>query len=90
MNKGDKLICIKDIYQIGTDKINFIAGKEYEIIFVGEISNNGNTYEELEITNENGKQAWISFKQGTWCYADEFITLAEWRDYQIDKILEDE
>jgi hypothetical protein len=85
IKKGDKVVCIKDIYKIGTDKINFIAGKEYEIIF-----DNNDTYGELQIAAEDGRVACISFEEGTWCYADEFITLAEWRDRQIDKILEDD
>ena len=49
-----------------------------------------NIYDEIMIKAEDGLLACISFEEGTWCYTEEFITLADWRDKQIDKILEDD
>jgi hypothetical protein len=79
INKGDKIICIfpdRDTITVG--KIYTVIGLEWhkkasEKLF-------SNVY--IVIINDCGWKAIFKFK-------DNFITLAEWRDNQINSILND-
>lgn len=94
MNKGDKVICIKD-YTFQSRLINgpeyrYFAGKEYEIISK-ETSNS--VYIAADLSKESIHKG-INFDvTGTNKYFEKFdeyfMTLAEWRDKQINSILED-
>jgi len=74
---GDKLICIKTIKHFGTGKIRFNAGISYEVI------------------DTRDRQIWlIPEDENRECYiggdrTDRFLTLAEWREQQINSIFED-
>lgn len=76
---GDKLICIKTIKHFETGKIRFNAGVSYEVI--------DTRYRQIwlipEWVFESDKLEMLLF------FKDYFITLAEWRDKQINSILED-
>jgi hypothetical protein len=91
MNKGDKVVCIKD-FSLYDQK--FIKGKLYQITQIytelpccyisGEIyHNNLNFGYTFHFETENNKP---NFNKK---FSEYFITLAEWRDKQIDKILDE-
>jgi hypothetical protein len=78
IKKGDELICIKTITHFATGAIRFNEGKYYEVM-----------------DNIDGEIWLIPEDEDRKCYiggdrTDRFLTLAEWRDKQINSILEDE
>jgi hypothetical protein len=85
IKKGDKLVCIKNVYHYEYGHINFKKGSVYEIAGV---CNDGvcNSY---LIYTEDKTGASISFDKKSTVYNTNFISLAEWREQQINSILED-
>jgi hypothetical protein len=78
INKGDKLICIKDISHYATGNIRFRKGKSYEI----KKSNEDGIF----LTPEDGdRDCTITLQERT----EEFLTIAEWRERQINSILDE-
>ena len=85
IKEGDKLICIEDIWHYSNEYINFIKGKAYKIHRVGENIDAGRYY----TSTENGVEATLCFNDTeSSCYTENFVTLAEWRNLQIDSILD--
>lgn len=76
INKGDFVVCTEDVYHYQTNKLRFQKGKFYEVKYPG--------FNEFKLTPEDGDVNCL-VKLG---YT--FITLAEWRNKQIDSILEDD
>jgi hypothetical protein len=100
IKKGDKFVCIKDIYEPDEPgkPIAFFKGNMYKVINYDDfdditcISVEENYYKFTESTGMwfSGKFSIPSvqqhFKRNIYDY---FITLAEWRNQQIDSILND-
>ena len=77
---GDKVVCIKNITI--TDDRKWIKNTIYTI------TKKSNVYDEFYIACFANIGAW--FNEYEFLYAEHFITLAEWRDKQINEILKDE
>ena len=80
INKGDFVVCTEDVYHYHTNELRFQKGKFYEVK-----SAKFDEFQQswrLKLTPEDGDVVCV-VKLG---YI--FITLAEWRDKQIDSILE--
>ena len=77
IKKGDELICIKNITHYTTGAIRFIEGKYYEVMDIrdGEI---------WLIPEDEDRKCYIGGDR-----TDRFLTLAEWRDKQINSILDE-
>ena len=93
MNKGTELICIKDYsYKVGlgdTDSRSFSIGRIYKIL---NVEQNGCVYIEADLIEERYTNKGLRFSLmgdtlNTRYLYDYFITLAEWRDSQIEEIL---
>ena len=90
--KGDKLLCIKNLVYAG-DEFYFTSGKYYEIsnapisgheIFIQTIHKYVPIYRGLWFkTQKNEHSSGYSFH----FLVDYFISLAEWREQQINSIL---
>jgi hypothetical protein len=82
IKEGNKLICRKTVLDEFSNQELFIEGDEYEIIYAGVyiISIDDNLKQEWHFTIEENDPAYI------W---KTFIPIAEWRDKQIDLILND-
>jgi hypothetical protein len=83
---GTKVFCIEDVFFPNSNKKYFANGSQYEIknVSIDEYTNNYyvdiyGCYFYLEDKNRSYKK-----------FSEHFITIAEWRDKQINKILEDE
>lgn len=84
MNKGDKVLCIENIFSVRTGKQRFHSGRWYEIVRCERF----NSEDRIYLYPDDGDDACVvPFDQER---IKTFLTLAEWRDLQIDKILEDE
>ena len=84
MNKGDKVLCIENIFSVRTGKQRFHSGRWYEIVRYERF----NSEDRIYLYPDDGDDACVvTFDQER---IKKFLTLAEWRDLQIDKILEDE
>jgi hypothetical protein len=85
MNKGDKVICIKDWS---------FDEQEYKKDIIYEIDDTNKTYG-IYIKGENYISRdeygyWFCFKKDYYNnFPDYFITLAEWRQQQINSILDE-
>ena len=82
IKEGNKLICRKTVLEAFSNKELFIEGNEYEIIYIGikTILVKDNLKQEWHFTIEENDPAYI------W---KTFIPIAEWRNKQIDSILND-
>jgi capsular polysaccharide biosynthesis protein len=84
MNKGDKLVCIEDfqivlitniyVYKVGDIVEIYDVHKEYESAYP------------VRVKKNNGDKNNFTYEE----IKKYFILLYEWRNQQIDKILEDE
>ena len=81
MNKGDKLLCTKDIFNPINGKQRFYSGKWYEIVKLDQYCS-----DTIYLYPDDGDGI---------CYLtlddrriENFVTLSEWRDLQINLILE--
>jgi hypothetical protein len=78
IKKGDKLFCIKTIRHYATGEIRFNVGSCYDVM------------------DNRGGEIWlIPEDEDRECYihgdrTNRFLTLAEWRDKQINTILDEE
>jgi hypothetical protein len=83
MNKGDKVICIKDL-RIFEFEPYFEINGIYDISFVKE-----NKY--VTITDGiSNTSLWTAQSIQEWKkFSDYFMTMAEWRQKQINSILDD-
>ena len=99
IKKGDKVICIKDHTYHGELTIrSFSVGKQYEILTIEKLKESEivkSYYIEADMTNPDDFNSGLRFMcekevGAAKCFKDYFITLAEWRQQQIDKILEDD
>jgi hypothetical protein len=96
IKEGDKVICKKDhSFKQGKFIWSFTSGKEYEI---KTLENKHPIYHyvyiksdiNFESYNHNGLRfALYEEIRQTKLFSDYFLTLAEWRQQQIDKILEE-
>jgi hypothetical protein len=82
IKKGDKLLCLKTVEHYITGKIRFREGEFYKII--RKAGNN------LDLMPEDGDDTCVvSLVKGDTYFSENFITMAQWRDLQIDSILND-
>jgi hypothetical protein len=94
IEKGTKVVCIKDYYCTNGNFIwSFTKGKIYEVLSVG--PEYTFVYIKCNFTQAYFKGKIFKFGSNNRnnnlnLFKDYFITLAEWRQQQIDKILEDE
>ena len=99
IKNGDKVICIKDAYYVekptGMKELLYKCGEIYEINYIAindsHIYFNGSSY---IFISRNDKDASTGFyldnKIEKWYkFSDYFITLAEWREKQINSILDE-
>jgi hypothetical protein len=88
MNKGDKVICIKD-FDVSNQK--FIKGKVYQIKRIDKYSCYiaGEIY--INDRNFGYRLFYFKYERKSWhkMFSEYFITLAEWRDKQINLILDE-
>ena len=76
LKKGDKVLCIKDIHHYHTNAIRFKEGEWYEIKKI----DNDCMY---LIPEDEKRECFVNLN------TEKFITLAEWREQQINSIFED-
>jgi hypothetical protein len=74
-----QLVCVKDIYHYATGKLRFQKGKVYDVYKV-------NTDETLKLQPEDGDRLCEITLDKDY---NAFLTLAEWREEQINSILEE-
>ena len=94
MKKGTELVCIKDYsYEVreNVDTRSFSIGRIYKILSLDK--NGTSVYIEADLIEERDTNNGLRFSLmgdtlNTRYLYDYFITLAEWRDSQIDKILD--
>ena len=90
IKEGDEVICIKDYENSSSRQIEFNKEKSYKVY---KFDPQDDTIF-IKIKDENKYGFWfelnISDTPTFKYFFDYFITLAEWRQQQIDKILEDE
>ena len=91
IKKGDKVICIKDYIFEGKYTIkSYSIGKQYEIV---KVENDGESYYvEADMSIHDDLNCGLRFYYekeigNSKCFKNFFVTLAEWRDRQIDSIL---
>ena len=96
IKKGDKVICIKDAYYTVSLKPELLykCGEIYEINKINNIVMDDSYYTYIDIKRNDKKDASTGFyldnKIEEWYkFSDYFITLAEWREKQINSILND-
>jgi len=98
MNKGDLVVCIKDaVYDIncetptGITETLYKKGEFYEINEI-KIIDDKNLYVDIKRKDKDSSTGFWQLAQiEEWYKFDEyFITLADWRDKQIDSILNDD
>jgi hypothetical protein len=77
IKKGDKLFCIKTIRHYATGEIRFNVGSSYEVVS----RRDGDIW---LIPEDGDKECFITNERS------DFLTLAEWRDKQINSILDEE
>jgi hypothetical protein len=81
---GDKVLCIKDIFSVRTGNQRFHSGKWYEIVRCESFNSEDRFY----LYPDDGDYACVVRLNAE--RIENFVTLAEWRDLQINKILEDD
>ena len=94
---GDKVVCIKDIIYNGEFTIkSYTKGKHYEILSVEIYQGNVDSYYvSADMTVHDDRNSGLRFSHlrgkigNLKCFEDHFITIAEWRDKQINSILND-
>lgn len=92
IKQGDKVLCIKDF--ISKDEKSFIKGNLYEVVMIHNLNLRIVTIQNSVEKTPTGTSTQINFFSIGHSPMDNFyeyfITLAEWRENQIDKILEDD
>jgi len=83
LKEGDTLICRKDVVDTISGDILFNIGLNYVIDYVGRLN--------IEV-KDNKNDTWDFLTDETYpsYIYKTFITLADWREVQIDNILNDE
>ena len=93
IKKGDKVFCIKEQEYIfgGNRKHTHLRGNIYEVLNI-RVSDKLLYIQTQENYNDSIDGLWFSLDDNNHnrkIFSDYFITLAEWRDKQIDSILKD-
>ena len=85
IKEGSYILCIEDILHFSNRFFTFIKGKSYKIHKVEE-NEEGTFYYTYD---ENGVEITLRFdEEESPFYSENFITLAEWRNIQIELILD--
>lgn len=93
---GDKVVCIKDYSYKHSDTLtnSYKSGKLYEILKIYENINGVYISADLSSEEYHYVGVWFSMKSNKYTdfddFDDYFLTIAEWRDKQINSILDDE
>jgi hypothetical protein len=92
IKQGDKVLCIKDF--ISKDEKSYIKGNLYEVVMIHNLHLRIVTIQNYVEKTPTGTSTQINFfsigHSSMNNFYEYFITLAEWRNQQIDKILEDD
>jgi hypothetical protein len=82
---GDKVVCINNTYKSYKGEMAYFTRLKTGEVYELEPVLNGVKYIAIAGYGFNLKEG----DGSQWWFKDHFITLSEWRDRQIDKILED-
>ena len=80
-----QLICVEDIYHYATGKLRFQKGKFYDVYKIGKDGYYKLQPEDGDILCEIN----LNKDHNYYGYTPSFITLAEWREKQINSILDE-
>ena len=94
IKKGDKVICIKDAYYLDIEDPTCGLELFYKLGEIYEVNNvfKRNSYVDIKRNDNNSSTGfYLDDPIEEWYkFSDYFMTLAEWRNKQIDSILEDD